>query len=256
LEEQLRHSHRLEAIGRVAGGVAHDFNNLLTIILTSATILTRRMPDGPLEPYLADLLHAARRAADLTRDLLAFSKREVFRPSPIDLDQVLAAMEGMLGRSLGDRIQVTVDRHGQLPAVYADPAQMEQVVMNLVLNARDAMPDGGPIQIRTRVLDRDALAARGVTPAPELEGPWVELEVEDSGDGIDEDTRSKIFEPFFTTKPPGQGTGLGLATVWSIVQRGRGEIVLETVVGEGTTFHVLLPTAAPAERSSRIPPAR
>ncbi|MFW6087836.1 MAG: ATP-binding protein, partial [Myxococcota bacterium] len=251
LQAQLRQSQRLEAIGRLAGGVAHDFNNLLTVMLNAATSLERTLPESPkASPHVADIRHAAQRATDLTRQLLAFSRRQVMRPAVVQLNDVVEGLRGFLQRSLGSPFSLDLALEADLPRVRVDPAQVEQVLMNLTINARDAMPRGGRITIATataRVTGQDA----STVPA----GAWVALRVVDEGEGMDEETRTRAFEPFFTTKSTDEGTGLGLATVYGIVTQSGGHVTLESEPGRGTEVTAFLPVAseAPAERA---PPRR
>ncbi len=250
LEEQLRRSQRLEAIGQLAGGVAHDFNNLLTVMMSSAELVSRRLPPGsPLLQHLQDLDHAAGRAAELTRELLAFSRRQRMRPAALNLNDVVARMRGMLERTLGSGIVVRSILDPELPQVRADPSQIEQVVMNLALNARDAMDQGGHLELSTRfvlVEDRDP---RGI-PA----GRWATLGVRDEGRGMDAETRQRVFEPFFTTKEAGRGTGLGLSTVYGIVTQSGGHITVESEPGQGSEFVVYLPVEdAPRQAPESTP---
>lgn len=255
LEEQLRRSQRLEAIGQLAGGVAHDFNNLLTVMMSSAELVARRLPPGsPLQQHLDDLGHAAGRAAELTRDLLAFSRRQRMQPAALDLNDAVERMRGLLERTLGSAIIVKSELESDLPAVRADPSQIEQVVMNLALNARDAMEQGGVLELSTRVVETDGTDPPGV-PA----GRWVSLRVVDEGRGMDEQTRQRVFEPFFTTKEAGRGTGLGLSTVYGIVAQSGGHIAVKSEPGRGSEFTVLLPVAelaTQAPESARAPAPR
>ncbi len=244
LEEQLQQSQRLEGIGRLAGGVAHDFNNLLTVMLTTAGAMARYVGDDPdLRGYVEDLMSAAQRAAALTRELLAFSRRQVMQPRSVQLNEVISEMEGLLRRTLGHPIDLRVEPARGLPLVYADPSRIDQVIMNLVLNARDAMPSGGRLTLRTAAvdLDEDNVALLSA-------GKWVTLSVSDTGSGMDETTRAKLFEPFFSGKPGGQGTGLGLSTAYGIVKQSGGNITVTTEPGDGSEFVVYLPptTDAPA----------
>ena len=229
-EEQLRGSQRLEAVGRLAGGVAHDFNNLLVAINGYAEFALGAVhPDDPIHGDLREILQAGNRAAALTRQLLAFSRKQVLNPKHINLNDIVSGMQGMLRRLIGEDIDfVTVLPEG-LPTVLADPGQIEQVVMNLAVNARDAMPTGGRLIVETALVGND-------------KGPsFVRLSVTDTGCGMDEETRARIFEPFFTTKPSGEGTGLGLPMVHGIVTQSGGTVEVETTVGRGTTFRVTLP---------------
>jgi PAS domain S-box-containing protein len=244
-EEQARQAQRLEAVGRLAGGVAHDFNNLLTIILGNVDLILEH--DAPKEMYhtlLEDVRGAGKRAAALTRQLLAFSRREPAAPRRIDLNVLVADMESMLRRTIAEHIAFTTELRPVVGPVVADPAQIEQVVLNLVVNARDAMPKGGRLTIRTteeQVSDA-ALPAGAEGPA----GRYVVLSVSDTGHGMDATTQARIFEPFFTTKEVGKGTGLGLATVYGIVKQAKGWVAVESSPGAGATFRVFLPRAAGA----------
>ena len=241
-EEQLRSASRMEAIGRLAGGIAHDFNNLLTVI-TNRTVFAMEDMSNPdaLRDDLTEIHAAADRAAALVRQLLAFSRKQVLKPQVLDLNKIVGAMEGMLRRLLGENIEFAVGLNQGLGKVSADPGQVEQVVMNLACNARDAMPDGGKLTIETNDIELDEANAGqelGVRA-----GPYVILSVTDTGCGMDERTRARLFEPFFTTKQTGKGTGLGLATVYGIVKQSGGTVWVSSEPGSGTTFKVYLPRA-------------
>ncbi len=240
LEERLSQAEKMEAVGRLAGGVAHDFNNLLTVISGYTEILLNR-PETTGREQLGEIAHAAEQAAALTRQLLAFSRRQVLHPIVLDLNEIVAGMEPMLGRIIGEDVNVGVRLAPGLPAVEADRAQLERVILNLAVNARDAMPQGGRLTIETASveLDEDYVASRGEgTP-----GPNVLLAVSDTGVGMSEDVQRHLFEPFFTTKGPGAGTGLGLATVFGIVKQSGGSIYVYSEEGRGTTFKIYLPAA-------------
>ncbi len=240
LEEQLRQAQRIEAVGRLAGGVAHDFNNLLTAILGYSDIVLEQLPGGDrLRHYVGEIKKAGERAASLTRQLLAFSRQQVLAPLVLDLNAVVADMEKMLRRLIGEDIElVTVLAH-DLARVKADPSQLEQVIMNLAVNARDAMPEGGRLSLATaNFLVDETYAQRHVGLKP---GPYVTLTVTDTGCGMDAETLSRIFEPFFTTKEKGKGTGLGLSTVYGVVKQSGGYIEVESEPGRGTAFRVYLP---------------
>jgi len=246
LEEQLLQSQKMEAIGQLAGGVAHDFNNILTAIVGYTDLLAAEFGSGNrhLED-LEEIRKAARRAAALTRQLLSFSRKQVIEPRIIDVNGVVQNLDKMLRSLLSENIELTTHLAEPLDSARADPNQVEQVIMNLAINARDAMPEGGKLTIETgnATLD-DTYAAQHVSVIP---GAYVMLAVTDTGTGMDEDTQSRIFEPFFTTKPVGRGTGLGLSTVYGIVKQSGGNIWLYSEPGKGTTFKVYLPAidAAP-----------
>gem|GEM_PF-861567 len=239
-EEQLRHSQKMEAVGRLAGGIAHDFNNLLMAIGGNAQLLLRRAgPDDPSRPGLEEVKKATDRAADLTRQLLAFSRRQVLEPRVVDLAGAVTEMQRMLERLLGPGTELALRLAPDTPRVRADASQVEQVVMNLVVNARDAMPGGGVIRVETGVA---VLTADDVARHPFLRpGRYAGLVVSDDGCGMDEHTLERIFEPFFTTKEVGSGTGLGLSTVYGIVKQSGGFVVAESAPGAGSVFRVYLP---------------
>jgi PAS domain S-box-containing protein len=238
LEQRLAEAEKMEAIGRLAGGVAHDFNNLLTVIAGYAEILHAR--HGGEET--AEISRAAAQAAALTHQLLAFSRRQVLHPRVVDLNQIVAGMETMLQRIIGDDISVGIRLAPGLAAVEADRAQLERVILNLAANARDAMPNGGVLTIETANAEVDE--AQVVTHGDGSPGPHVLLAVSDTGVGMDEDVAKHLFEPFFTTKPAGAGTGLGLATVFGVVKQSGGGIYVYSEPGRGSTFKIYLPAAA------------
>jgi two-component system, cell cycle sensor histidine kinase and response regulator CckA len=238
LEERLRQAQKMEAIGQLAGGVAHDFNNLLSVILSYS--------------FLLEIHKAGERAATLTQQLLAFSRKQLLEPRVVDLNQTLRGLHEMLRRLLGEHIEVRLQLDARLGQLLVDPTQIEQVVMNLAVNARDAMPGGGVLTVSTTNVELDPIRAqaRGLSP-----GPHVMLSVLDNGMGMDEATVGRIFEPFFTTKPKGEGTGLGLATVFGIVQQSRGHVMVTSTLGRGTLFDVYFPrvdgVAVPVEAAAR-----
>jgi two-component system, cell cycle sensor histidine kinase and response regulator CckA len=253
-EDQLRQAQKMEAIGRLAGGVAHDFNNLLTAVIGYADAIAERdTTDDSARRDVAEIRKAADRAASLTRQLLAFGRKQFLRPVVLDLNETVTGLLQMLPRVIGENIQTVPRLAKDLARVTADPSQMEQVLVNLVLNARDAMPMGGTISIETANVELTAAnLAEGVRLQP---GSYVMLTVSDTGTGMDATTRARAFEPFFTTKPKGKGTGLGLATVYGIVDQTGGEITIKTALGHGTIVRIYLPAvAAPADRREADPP--
>ncbi|HEY7075385.1 MAG TPA: ATP-binding protein [Solirubrobacteraceae bacterium] len=240
LEERLAEAERLEAIGRLAGGVAHDFNNLLTVISGYASMLLAGAAGDSEE--LREIAHAAEQASGLTRQLLAFSRRQVLHPQVLDLNEIVAGMEPMLHRIIGDDVSVGVRLVDRLAPVEADRAQLERVLLNLAANARDAMPNGGRLTIETANVDLDADYV--TTHGEGAPGPHVMLAVSDTGVGMSEDVQRHLFEPFFTTKESGAGTGLGLATVFGVVKQSGGSIYVYSEIGKGSTLKVYFPAAA------------
>jgi PAS domain S-box-containing protein len=240
LEDQLRHSQKLEAVGRLAGGIAHDFNNVLTAINGYSDLTLERLPlQDSIRPNIEEIRRAGERAASLTQQLLAFSRKQVMQPRVINLNTILAEIDNMLRRLLGEDIQLQVRLAPDLGQLKADPGQIEQVILNLAVNARDAMPDGGQLTLETSNTTLDDEYARmheAVVP-----GRYVLFTVTDSGCGMDSATQSRIFEPFFTTKEQGKGTGLGLATVYGIVQQSGGSVWVHSELGQGSTFKIYLP---------------
>ena len=257
LEQQLWQAQKLEALGSLAGGVAHDFNNLLTAILGSAELaLDTLRPDAPEREEVEEIHKAGRRAADLTQQLLAFSRQQPFEPTALRLDERVRDMEKMLQRLVGPEVQLVTATDQSLAAVLADPSQIEQVVLNLAVNSGDAMPRGGTLTIETRNvhLNERSTVAQGDLPA----GDYVLLAVSDTGTGMDQATLARVFEPFFTTKEKGKGTGLGLSTVYGIVKQSRGHVRVDSEPGVGTTFKCYFPVtdAAVAAVVPSLAPAR
>jgi PAS domain S-box-containing protein len=240
LEEQFRQAQKMEAVGRLAGGIAHDFNNLLTIIIGYSQLLSEGLgAENPLRGAVEEVKKAGERAASLTTQLLAFSRRQVLQPQVLDLNSVATNVQKMLRRLIGEDVEVVLNLAPDLGRVRADPGQIEQVIMNLAVNARDAMPQGGKFILTTANVELDhASARRYILAAP---GPHVVLSVADTGCGMDATTRSHIFEPFFTTKEKGKGTGLGLAMVYGIVRQSGGNIWVDSELGKGTTFELYFP---------------
>jgi PAS domain S-box-containing protein len=254
LEERARLAQKMEAVGRLAGGVAHDFNNLLTAILGYSAILLRKVqPEQPMWAELQQIKRAGERAAALTKQLLAFSRKQVLAPVVLDLNALVTGLEDMLHRLIREDIQLVVNVDPQVKPVKADPTQLEQVLVNLVVNARDAMPKGGRIVISTSNIGPSRVPA-GTMPYMQLNS-FALLSVADTGTGMDDATKARLFEPFFTTKAVGHGTGLGLATVYGIVKQSGGQIDVQSELGRGTTFNVYLPQVEelPAEPEAAEP---
>jgi two-component system cell cycle sensor histidine kinase/response regulator CckA len=252
LEEQLRQSQRMEAVGQLAGGVAHDFNNLLTAVTSYCDLASDALEDGgnpALRTSVDGIRSAANRAADVTRQLLAFSRRQVLELKPLDLNAAVTGQAGLFRRLLGDNVDVRLALEAGLSAVTMDPGQLAQVVMNLAVNARDAMPDGGILTIETQSVDLE----RAPTMTGIVSGPHVLLAVSDTGCGMTQATRERIFEPFFTTKEPGKGTGLGLSTVLGIVEQSGGRVSVYSEPGVGTTFKVYMPRGGVAPAPEPAP---
>ncbi len=250
LEEQLHHSQRLDAVGRLAGGIAHDFNNLLMVITGHSQMLLEAMhPGDPARADLEQVVKAAERATDLTQQLLAFSRRQVVRSTVLSLNSLVEDMDRMLRRVLGEDIELITTLNPGLHSVRADAGQIEQVILNIALNARDAMPGGGRLTLETSNAE--------VTPASERQpsgppaGKYVVLSVTDTGAGMDSDVQSRVFEPFFTTKV--HGTGLGLSTSYGIIRQAGGDIWVDSKLGQGTTFRIYLPVAEQVTEDAAVP---
>jgi two-component system cell cycle sensor histidine kinase/response regulator CckA len=250
-ETQLHHAQKMEALGKLAGGIAHDFNNILTVIHGASAMLLDNLPDE--DPNREDALliaTSAERAAQLTRQLLAFGRRQAWSPRAVDVPAVIRSLGNLLSRTLGDAVTLVLDLAEPLPRVWIDPAQLEQILVNLVVNARDALPRGGKVTIRARTVSE-------TQPGEELQFPeGVCIQVEDNGEGMSPEVLERIFEPFFTTKPRGEGTGLGLAMVYAVVGRAGGMVTAESQVGEGARFTVCLPAQATRDLAPPTPPPR
>jgi signal transduction histidine kinase/CheY-like chemotaxis protein len=246
LEKQLIQSQKMEAVGRLAGGVAHDFNNLLTVILGYNEMLREQVKEDPVAlEYAGEVMQAAERAAALTNQLLAFSRRQVAMPRIVDLNELVRDIDKMLRRIIGEDVRLNIRLDPALPPVQLDPTHMDQVIMNLAVNSRDAMPNGGAITIETgHVQLTGEYAARHIDVRP---GSYALLTVSDTGIGMDAATRARIFEPFFSTKEKGKGTGLGLSIVYGIVKQNGGEILVYSEPGQGTVFRIYIPSAVAEE---------
>lgn len=246
-EEQIRQSQKMEAVGQLAGGVAHDFNNILALMLLSCDLLKQHIGENdPGFHELEQIRLAGERASALTKQLLAFSRKQVLEPKTIALDHLIRKMEGMLRRMVEKNVSIVTELGCGNSCVHIDPTQMDQVLMNLAVNARDAMTDGGMMTVTTERID-----VTDAAPVANLaNGPYLMLAVADTGVGMDAETQRRIFEPFFTTKSVNQGTGLGLATVYGIVQQSRGAIVVRSASGQGTTFSIYLPCVEGVETAA------
>jgi two-component system, cell cycle sensor histidine kinase and response regulator CckA len=258
LEQQLQMAQKVEAVGRLSGGIAHDFNNILGVIIGYTEALQKRMqPENAFRDAIDEIQRAAKRAASLTQQLLAFSRKQVLEPKILDLNAVVRDMEKMLGSLMGEHTELALALSDSLGMVKADRTQIEQVILNLTVNARDAMPEGGKLTIETWNVDMDE--ANTARPAYMLPGSYVLLKVRDTGCGMTREVQAHIFEPFFTTKEKGKGTGLGLATVYGVVKQSGGYILVESEPGKGAVFEIYLPLVeAPAvpAKQSRAPVKR
>jgi len=258
LEAQFRQAQKMEAVGRLAGGVAHDFNNLLTVINGySAILIDRLSPEDPLHEMAVETLKAAERAGELTKQLLAFSRKQVLMPQTLNINDSLRSIRSMLSRLLGENVRLTMDLAPDLWSINGDKGQLDQVTMNLAINARDAMPNGGDLRIVTRNIsvtpERSERPDRHrVMPL----GDYVHVSVHDSGHGMSAETITHLFEPFFTTKEMGQGTGLGLATIYGIVKQSQGYIFADSALDQGSTFHLYYPRVVAAPAMTETPPVR
>ncbi|MBY0490157.1 MAG: response regulator [Gemmatimonadaceae bacterium] len=251
-EEKFRQSQKMEAVGRLAGGIAHDFNNLLTVILGNGELLAEKLRSDPLKVETEEILGAGRRASDLTRQLLAFSRKQALEPRVLNLNTVISGMEPLLRRLLGEDIELAFLLSQRLYLTRVDPSQIEQVLLNLVVNARDAMPTGGRLTIETSNVTLDDEYVR--THPEAIAGPHAMLSVSDTGSGMSQEVQSHLFEPFFTTKEQGKGTGLGLSTVYGIVRQSGGVLWVYSEPGQGSIFKVYIPQAGEVE--DPVPPPR
>src|SRR6185369_5737333 len=239
-EERLKQTQKMEALGKLAGGIAHDFNNTLSVVVGYASLLQRGPSPEEVQEHATEVLRAAQQASSLIRQLLAFSREQTAESETVDLNMVIQGVTKMLRRLMREDIELDIRLASDLPLITADAAQTEQVIVNLAINARDAMPEGGRLAIATSRSDLDSTHAR---PLGLAAGPHALLTVTDNGQGMSAETRAHIFEPFFSTKEPGRGTGLGLATVHAIVAQSRGHISVDSRVGAGTTFTIHFPAS-------------
>lgn len=248
LQAQVQQSQRMEAIGQLAGGVAHDFNNLLTVINGYTSLsLSQLDPEGQVHKDMCEVMKAGEKAAGLTQQLLSFSRKQLIQPMPLDLNHVVQESEKILRRVLGEQIQLRVDLSREPVRICADLGHVQQVIMNLAINSRDAMPGGGILRLETGRVFLDSAQVEWLNP-----GSYAVLVIGDTGTGMSEETKARIFEPFFTTKEPGKGTGLGLSTVYGIVRQAGGSIVVDSQLGKGTRMTIYLPALDAAVRSRRI----
>ena len=249
LQEHLRHSQRLESIGTLAGGIAHDFNNILTAIIGYGHILKMKAKEGdPSKAYIEQIIASAERAANLTQSLLSFSRKQTGNPEPVKLKEIIEKVGMIILRVIGENVELKTELAGEDLSVMADSAQIEQVLVNLCTNARDAMPEGGVLAVKTRRVHSPQFTVQGqdnvnseLSTVNREPTDYAEISIIDTGTGMDEKTRERIFEPFFTTKEVGKGTGLGLSMVYGIIKQHHGHISVESEVGKGTTFRIYLP---------------
>jgi signal transduction histidine kinase/CheY-like chemotaxis protein len=254
MEERLRQSQKMEAIGTLAGGVAHDFNNILMVISGYGSVLADALASDPkLRGHIEQIQKASERAASLTRQLLAFSRKQAIQPVPLNLNEIVTGIEKLLHRLISENIHISTKLTPDLGTVLADAGQIEQVILNLAVNARDAMPQGGRFMLETRNAE---FANSGSAPNQVKPGRYVEFIVTDTGIGMGVDVQARVFEPFFTTKPAGKGTGLGLSTVYGIVQQANGHVTFTSQPGGGTTFRIYLPRIDSAQSAAAPPDAR
>lgn len=252
VEDQLRQAQKMEAVGRLAGGIAHDFNNLLTAIMGYGELAAGRLkPDDPTRTELSEIDRAAHRAADLTRQLLAFSRKQVLQPRVVNLNGIVSQTDKLLRRLIGEDVELVTRLHEPLGSVKADTGQIEQVLVNLAVNSRDAMPQGGKLTIETSEVELDESSSAFHFEVPP--GRYVLLAVSDTGTGMDAQTLSHVFEPFFTTKEAGRGTGLGLSMVYGVVKQSGGHVTVYSEAGIGTTFKIYLPRVEDAPEEDRAP---
>jgi two-component system cell cycle sensor histidine kinase/response regulator CckA len=252
-EQQIRDAHKMEAIGRLVGGVAHDFNNLLTgMVLCSELILAGMEENNRLRRFAEEIRKAGEQGAGLIQQLMAVARQRAVEPRLLCLNDVVSDVRNLLTRLIGENIELVAELAGDLGLVKMDPAQVQQIILNLVLNARDAIPDGGRVTLQTRNCDGPSPASSGRNQPEQSCDSWVVLAVSDTGCGMDAETRSRLFEPFFTTKKPGQGNGLGLATVYRIVTHECGTIEVESESGRGTRVVVHLPRVGPESLLTRV----
>jgi PAS domain S-box-containing protein len=243
LEQQLMQAQKMEAIGQLAGGIAHDFNNILTAIIGYGKLLEEMKQGDPSNIYVTQILNSAQKAAKLTQGLLTFSRKQIINPQPVNLNEIVKNVENLLGRLIGDNISLTIVLSEEDLLVVADAIQIEQILMNLVTNARDAMPHGGTVTVKTEMVkfDSEFIRKHGYG----RQGQYALISIKDTGQGMDDKTKTRIFEPFFTTKEVGRGTGLGLSMVYGIVQQHNGDVLVSSESGKGTIFKIYFPICIP-----------